>query len=177
MLIMVNYPTVFTYYSMFDDDEVLQRIRRAILIIGGILASMQLIGCITVRPRPNPPPDEMSVTSEDRTTGALGWSGNGNCRYSAAGIQNARSVHFLGNYAVNADSLHSGLVNYEETHYSTQLTKRDEMKLFREHSRAKGYFERSFNETECDRTTERGALPTKVVAEQPVPESGFRNRG
>nr|VZI16974.1 unnamed protein product [Spirometra erinaceieuropaei] len=55
--------------QMFEDEAVLQRIPTALLIIGGILASMQLIGCLTVRPRPNkpsPPPDEPNTTSEGK---------------------------------------------------------------------------------------------------------------
>ncbi|BHF83955.1 hypothetical protein SprV_0902710400 [Sparganum proliferum] len=56
--------------QMFEDEAVLQRIPTALLIIGGILASMQLIGCLTVRPRPTKssrPPDEPNTTSEAKT--------------------------------------------------------------------------------------------------------------
>ena len=38
---------------MFDDKEMLERVPRCLYIIGGIIAGLQLIGCIFVRPRPN----------------------------------------------------------------------------------------------------------------------------
>lgn len=37
---------------MFDDEDLLQRVPKCLLIVGGIMACLQLIGFIFVHPRP-----------------------------------------------------------------------------------------------------------------------------
>ncbi|VDK24098.1 unnamed protein product [Taenia asiatica] len=38
--------------QMFDDETMLQRVPKCLYIVGGIMAGLQLIGCVFVRPRP-----------------------------------------------------------------------------------------------------------------------------
>ncbi|VDM27236.1 unnamed protein product [Hydatigera taeniaeformis] len=44
------FPLILT--KMFDDETMLQRVPKCLYIVGGIMAGLQLLGCIFVRPRP-----------------------------------------------------------------------------------------------------------------------------
>nr|VZI16978.1 unnamed protein product [Spirometra erinaceieuropaei] len=52
--------------QMFEDEELLHRVPRAFLIIGGILAGIQLIACMVMRPKPS---DEKASIISSKSNG------------------------------------------------------------------------------------------------------------
>ncbi|EUB55128.1 Oxalate:formate antiporter [Echinococcus granulosus] len=62
--------------QMFEDETMLQRVPKCLYIVGGIMASLQLLGCIFVRPRPEEEESQIVEVTEDLTDNSVEISQN-----------------------------------------------------------------------------------------------------